>query len=111
MTNRITLRAKSDGTEIRGELDHQESGLWFVRLAPEVDCNAFSKDCWDSVYALPTTPGTVFRATVRGAENVRVFVDADGNFRSASLASGRVHHDPIHIDTSTVVIQLEGESE
>ena len=85
MTERITLRAKSDGTKISG----------------------------DRVYNLPTTPGCVFKATVRGVENVRVMV-ALGAGNSALYVSereveGRRWHTPEDIDPATVRIELEGD--
>lgn len=110
---RITLRAKSDGTEISGELALEEEGYTHIRLAPNTSVYYSRKDQWDRVYVPPTTPGTVFRATVRGVENVRVMateeVPLGGRYSSAVPVAEYRFHSPAHIDASTVVIELEGD--
>lgn len=108
MTERITLRAKSDGTEISGELVGEHGAGWTIRLATGVRANDFYDTQWDRVYALPSKPGTVFRARVRGVENVRVMVDHEGDFLTAVVIDGETYHCDKHIDASTVRIELEG---
>ena len=113
---KITLRAKSDGTEISGVLIDEDSGHWRVVLAPKSGVNSFTKRYWDRVYELPTKPGCVFRATVRGVENVRVMVTKEDMYDSETYVSYRLigswyWHAPEDIDPATVVIELEGVSD
>ena len=104
---RITLRAKSDGTEISGERCSEHFDHWVMPLAKNTSSNKFLKDEWDRVYELPTAPGAVFKATVRNVENVRVMV------RNEAFLTGDTRVAPWqeaeHIDASTVVIELEGD--
>ena len=112
MSERITLRAKSDGTEISGELHFRGRDHWFVELAPGASTNCFYEEFWDRVYDLPTKPGTVFRATVQDVPNVRVMVtggDDSYPYLSAERHGGFYWHGAPDIDASTVVIELEGE--
>ena len=111
MAERITLRAKSDGTEISGKLLQTRSGYWYVQLAPRVPGHVFYSDEWERVSALPTTPGCVFRATVCGVENVRVVLFQGPEYGSAVSVGGSHWHLPEQIDPATVVIELEGEVE
>ena len=113
MSNKITLRAKSDGTEISGELAGEFEDSWDVSLAPHTSYAVFHSCEWDRVYALPTAPGCVFRATVCGVENVRVMATAVGGgiviYESAVRVAGDWSHNAADIDPATVVIELEGE--
>lgn len=113
MSERITLRAKSDGTEISGELVEEYSPAWIVRLAKGVDANILHRSEWDRVHTLPTAPGCVFRATVCGVENVRVMVSdaTDGAPYMAALRTVGYWHTAENIDPATVRIELEGDSE
>ena len=112
MTERITLRAKSDGTEFSGDLDNVWSYSWDVSLAPDTRCVTFYRAEWERVYALPTAVGTVFRATVGDVENERLVVvdpsDHEPGYLSTSRVDGFLWADPHQIDASTVVIELEG---
>ena len=113
MTEKITLRAKSDGTELEVELADENAIAWVVRLAEGVNINALYKSEWERVYALPTKPGAVFRATVRRVENVRVMYAPEGDgdprpYFSSRPVLGYIRHAPEVIDPSTVVIELEG---
>lgn len=113
MTENITIRAKSNGKEITGELVGEGGIYWRLRLAPKTTPNSFPKYEWDRVYTLPTKPGTVFRATVRGVPNVRVMVVAGSregfDYISALLAGLDQWHADIDIDSSTVVPELEAD--
>lgn len=114
MAEKITLRAKSDGTEISGELIVDNADSWILKFAPETRSNAFLKSEWERVYTIPTAPGTVFRATVRGKGNVRLMV-ADTEPQDLIYLSPRTviegwrWHSAESIDASSVVIELEGE--
>ena len=115
MTEKITLRAKSDGTEISGEFMGDDSYEWAVSLALGTR-NLFPKEQWDRVYELPTKPGTVFKATVRGVPNVRVMVTKEDMYDSETYVSYRLigswyWHAPEDIDPATAVIELEGVEE
>ncbi len=118
MTERITLRAKSDGTEISGELVRfvadNPSGMdcWVIRLARNVSVHYAYVDQWERVFGLPTVPGTVFKATLCEEPNVRIVVvghdsNDDSEFYFAPCESSFYTADDI--DPSTVVIELEGE--
>lgn len=112
--SKITLRA-NDGTEISGELWAETENYFSVCLAEGVAATDFHKDDWSRVYELPTKLGTVFRATVCGVENVRVMVADDIAHDSAPYVSAaRIEESYWHgaddIDASTVVIEIEGES-
>ena len=111
LTERITLRAKSDGTEISGELLIENPTAWYLSLATNTFSHTFSTEQWDRVYTLPTTPGTVFRATVRGVKNVRVMVSAITRWPYHTPIAARYTHRHYaeDIDASTVVIELEGD--
>ena len=117
MSERITLRAKSDGTEISGELIYESASYWCVQLAKGVSDVALYGDDWDRVYGLPTKVGTVFRATVFGEPNTRVMVStpvaADDRkvYVTATRTQGGYFHDPEDIDASTVVTELEGDGD
>ena len=117
MGEKITLRAKSDGTEISGELVAEFEGGWSIGLAPEVPYNMFDMGSWDRVYELPTKPGTVFKATVFGVPNTRVMVSTPEAaydrrvYATAARTRGVYFHEPEDIDASTVVIELEGDVE
>lgn len=111
---RVTLRAKSDGTEVSGELEFFNGLVWVARLASGTAPIAFYNSQWDRVYALPTTPGTVFRATVRGVPNIRVMVDNGANptpYAAPLRPRGHFWHRAEHIDASTVRIELEGDDD
>ena len=113
MTEKITLRAKSDGTEFTAVLAGESDLCWYVRHAPETRDNRYHKREWDRVCTRPTAPGAVFRATVRGVENVRVMYaptrDDDAYpYFTPSFVFDCAWHGGEHIDPSTVVPELEG---
>ena len=119
--SKITLRAK-DGTQITGELVDESWGTFYVRLAKDVADSGFDKGEWTRVHELPTKVGTVFRATVRGVENVRLMVADDAEFHDAPFisggrvisggrAKGYIWHKGSDIEASTVVIELEGDGD
>lgn len=111
--NKITLQAKTDPSiTVTGELIREGNGLYDVRLAPDVSSNAFFKEDWERVYDLPTVPGTVIRATIRGVPNMPAFrVEAESDvgtnwWCSLQAIEGRYWHRDEHIDASTVVVEF-----
>lgn len=109
---KITLRAKSDpSVEITGELISSLTDCWEVQLALGVTANAFDRVEWERIYELPTTPGTVFRATVRGVGDTRLITYrrfGEGMYRGVARSGGYYTVLREHIDASTVKIELEG---
>lgn len=110
---RMTIRAISDpDVELTGTVNEEtDIGIWLV-LANGAESTFFSKTDWKIISALPTTPGTVFRATA-DKENYRVVVtsavdsvdeeiyfcvDADGTFYWKSAES---------FDPDSVQIELD----
>ena len=118
MSERVTLRAKSDGTELPAELVGQDDVRFIARLATNVPANFFSRGDWEIIHPIPTAPGAVFRATVRGVPDMRVMVSLmtspSGDmpptaipYVSATRAGGLLRHGADDIDPATVVIELE----
>ena len=75
---------------------------------------------WDSAFEitaitrdvpdLPTKPGTVGRATVRGVPNVRIMrTNIQGGWVSGLRVNEQQFHGEQHIDHSTLVLELEGD--
>ena len=81
-------------------IDQVQPGDWVAALTRDVQ-------------DLPTKPGTVGRATVRGVPNVRIMLLAGvDEWISAVPVSGWVsHHHEDDIDASTFVLELEGDDE
>lgn len=71
---RMTIRAISDpDVELTGTVKEEtDTGVWLF-LANGAEATFFSKTDWKILSALPTTPGTVFRANA-GKKSYRVVV-------------------------------------
>ena len=77
-------------------------------VAEGVGLDSLTRDVPD----LPTKPGTVGRATVRGVPNVRIVLHKNGAWFSPSLDVDdyRGHYEH-YIDASTFVLELEGDGD
>jgi len=101
--SRITLRAKSDGTEISGELRTETGNFFEVDLAPDTDSNLFYKEYWGRVHELPTEWGTIFEAEVSGVPTVLMACGAPSSPIYCTLDGAQSLY-PSSIDASTVRI-------
>lgn len=92
----------------------EQAGYWCGVLAESLRAgqntsNSFSKSVWELVpLPIPTEPGTVFEATVRGVPNVRVMVAGLSDFAYVSNVGvdGTHAHRVDNIDPATVRILL-----
>ena len=111
------IEATYDDHKFAGEVWQSETGALVVGVSTirwenrvrvfGIEITAITRDVPD----LPTKPGTVGRATVRGVPNVRIML-TDGVYEWASgvAVKGWVLHYEQHIDASTFVLELEGDA-
>ena len=113
------VEATAGDHKFAGEVWQSETGALVVGVSTirwenrvrvfGIEITAITRDVPD----LPTKPGTVGRATVRGVQDVRIMLLAGvDEWISAVPVSGWVsHHHEDDIDASTFVLELEGDGE
>ena len=109
------VECMSQGHKFAGEVWQVETGalavgpstiIWRNESVFGIEITALTRDVPD----LPTKPGTVGRATVRGVPDVRIMRSAGDWWYSPGHVANVTCHPDNTIDYSTFVLELEGDA-